>query len=117
MILTIISASSFSRARAPSERNAPGRRPPVQRRRRGIQAVRAFPTEAVPRLLADLVANGGDPGHDLGAQRQRRLLALARPLDHRLDDLVEVVLLQARRALVEVLADLVRVRGRHLAVE
>src|SRR5882724_10329639 len=55
--------------------------------------------------------------HDLGTQIRRHVVMPAAPLHELLHGLLEPVLLQARRALLEVLLELGAVHVRHLAVE
>src|SRR3954468_22792391 len=58
-----------------------------------------------------------DPPHDLGTQVRRHVVMPAAPLDQLLHGLFEPVLLQARRAFLEVLLELVAIDVRHLTVE
>src|SRR5665647_3129686 len=76
----------------------------------------------VARLVAllsklDSDVDGGDAGHDLHPQLRRRDLTTARASHQRLERLVEVILLQARATMLQVLTDLDAVIRAHLAVE
>src|SRR2546430_13750984 len=72
----------------------------------------------------DVVLGDGLPGADqveppehLRTQVARHVVMSAAPLDQLLHGLLEAVLLEARRALREVLLELVAIDVRHLAVE
>src|SRR5674476_274206 len=64
-----------------------------------------------------LDGNGGDARHDLHPQLHGSGLTTARAAHHRLEHLVDVVLVQARATLREVLANPGAVVRTHLAVE